>query len=198
MLPQYALLPAWLSDVELGDVATWVGALANVATLALATVAAVVGFRVYKIESGRDRRAEDERRERALDARRSQAQLVSIWYNGPRHAPGVAYVLNASNLPAYELFLHFTVEPPVEFLGVFEDATEDWPWNYLFGFEDIKVLPPHIGPQAVPLTESLVAAIQACDLPFEGIYEGIRVTMAFRDAAGRMWRREENGVLTQL
>ncbi|MEU8422982.1 hypothetical protein AB0C15_19110 [Micromonospora sp. NPDC048835] len=122
-------LSAWLIRADLGDLATWVGALANVATLAFALVAAFVGFRVHKIESGRDQRAENERRQRALDRERDQASLVSAWFSrfqgvhnvvyGPSYGVMVLYRWHGeSEIVAHE---ELRVVPP------HQDAVRTWP-----------------------------------------------------------------------
>ncbi|MEU7802585.1 hypothetical protein AB0B10_25335 [Micromonospora arborensis] len=194
MLSSYVPLAVWLTRAELGDVATWVGALANVATLAFALVAALVGFRVYKIESGRDRRAEDERRERALDEKRNQASLVSAWLaeeptpalmespfittllRQPRSWAG--YVLNASNVPIYDVLVHFR----------WADTR-----HVRTAANDVRVVPPHQDGVWISLPEGWREQIAAEPDP----QHVVDVAVEFRDAAGRYWRRDWDGALTE-
>ncbi|MET8909504.1 hypothetical protein [Micromonospora sp. NPDC004551] len=192
VLPTYASLAVWLTRAELGDVATWIGSTANVATCGLALAAAVVGFRVYKIESGRDQRAEDERRERAADARRSQAELVSVWWGqatktvysdwggklGPREVNvWAAHVLNASNLPVYQVVVAFQTR-----------------WTRRSSLEHLRVVPPH----QAPLTIELPEAMKSWPEVSSGASDNINVKLSFRDSAGRRWVREEDGFLREV
>ncbi|MCX5066684.1 hypothetical protein OOJ91_12420 [Micromonospora lupini] len=195
MLSIYVLLSVWLSRAELGDLATWVGALANVATLAFALVAAIVGFRVYKIESGRDRRAEDERRERALDERQGQASLVSVWFDKettnatprlgrvqwPMTTWG-AHILNASTLPIYDVLIFF------RFFGLLDTWTGG----------QVPVVPPHKRDVQEVLPQEMWDLIR---LRYPHGIDGlnvVRVAMEFRDSAGRRWHRDWDGVLSEL
>ncbi|MFI6237875.1 hypothetical protein ACIBD9_30285 [Micromonospora sp. NPDC050784] len=196
MLSIYVSLSARLARAELGDVATWVGAFANVATLAFALVAALVAFRVYKIESGRDRRAEDERRERALDEKRQQASLVSVWLAQQEGVVNVvapsdtfqpllrsrptwgAYVLNASNVPVYHVIVLY--------------RWADKPDRLAAGYE-IRVVPPHQDGVWTPLPEQIRRKAEAdFDLEY-----AIDVAVEFRDSAGRWWRRDWDGFLAE-
>ncbi|MBM0230861.1 hypothetical protein JNW91_02590 [Micromonospora sp. STR1_7] len=188
-------LSGWLVRAELGDLATWIGALANVATLAFALVASVVGLRVYRIESGRDRRAEDERRERRLDEKRAQASLVSAWLAQqelevittrssdsqpllrPRPRWGVN-VLNASTAPIYHVivFYRWSANP-------YDAAAGD----------EMRVVPPHQGGIWQLLPESIRRRVEMdVDPQF-----AVDVAVEFRDAAGRWWRRGWDGLLSE-
>ncbi|MFI7574306.1 hypothetical protein [Micromonospora sp. NPDC049497] len=185
----------WLTLLEPGDAATWIGALANIATVVLATVASAVGFRVYKIESGRDARAEQERRERTEDERRSQASRVSVWYAfGDRgvRAPRVGTVqlldagpawggriLNASDLPIYDVFISF-----YEFVARGDDQPT---WTRY-----LSVVPPAQGVIYADPQEGQNPRRRNADL------QNLSVSLDFRDAAGRHWRRDRNGHLIEL
>ncbi|MFI6266688.1 hypothetical protein [Micromonospora sp. NPDC051006] len=200
MLTLSLWLAAWLSRAELGDLATWLGAIANLATVILAVVASLVGFRVYKIESGRDQRAEADRRERSEYERRSQAQLVSVWYgqsiqmefasSGAEATKPVdkwaAHVLNASNLPIYDVLVIFSPRyantlkylPPLLQSGI-----REW----------ILVVPPHQGVLTVAVPDILAET----GLGKAG-EAGLVVSLEFRDASGRRWLRDREGYLLPL
>lgn len=174
---------------QLGDVATWVSAVASVATAILALAAAIVGYRVYKVESGRDARAEQDRRERAADERRSQASLVSAWYGrsaeaGSGFSPWPTYywggwIVNASDSPIYDAVVTFYLS------GTGKQST--WSGGL------IKVLPPYRGEQFVDVGDD--AREQLTD---EERQNSIEVSLEFRDAAGRRWLRDRNGYLHEL
>ncbi|MFI6332929.1 hypothetical protein ACIBBG_32060 [Micromonospora chersina] len=182
MSPLWVSALVWLVSLEPGDAATWIGALANIATVILAAVASAVGFRVYKIESGRDARAEQDRRERAEDERRSQATRVSAWYGfGDSGLGGPAFggrVLNASELPIYDVIVSF-------FKGDF--AIPSAPWRMV----TLRVVPPthrevFVDPQQEDRTRFANSVLKHLD-----------VEVAFRDAAGRYWRRDRHGFLEE-
>lgn len=197
MLTPYLSLTVWLFEAELGDLATWIGAIANLATVLLAVVASLVGFRVYRIESGRDQRAEGERRERAEDDRRGQAQLVSAWYGrslrpstGSTSRSSVVIVneevwavqlLNASNLPVYDVQVSL-IKP------------DDSPAPPPLVTKWIPVVPPYQGPQSVGLGMALREPRDDGDRPpFD-----IHVRLEFRDSAGRRWLRDWDGLLSEV
>ncbi|WFE62890.1 hypothetical protein [Micromonospora sp. WMMD714] len=176
---------------ELGDVATWIGALANIATVILALAAALVGYRVYKVESGRDARAELERRAREADERRSQASLVAVWYGQSAEARKMlrsvatwvvydwgAWIVNASQSPVYDAVVRFYRPDP-----------ENTSWVS----HPIRVVPPYRG--------ELLVNVEA-NAP-DGLTDGERhgdldVSLEFRDAAGRYWLRDRSGYLHEL
>ncbi|MGC4886686.1 hypothetical protein [Micromonospora sp. DT227] len=194
VLPISARLAVWMTRAELGDLATWIGSLANIATLGLALLAGVVSFRVYKIESGRDQRAEDERRERAEDDRRGQADLVSVWYGrssgkmvtqwaaiggGERiFLRWAAHILNGSNLPIYDVTVFFSL------LDSDDQTVRTWI------AESIRVVPPREQPRIVVLPSSFSEV-----LPDEDLRDRIAVAVEFRDTAGRRWIRDNMGYL---
>ncbi|MBQ1019858.1 hypothetical protein KBX71_18595 [Micromonospora sp. D93] len=200
MVPTYAWLAVMLAQAEFGDVATWIGAVANVATVVLALVASLVGFRIYKIESGRDQRAEDERRERAEDQRRSQAQLISVWFaeatkkehtnwgkSGTREVKvWAAHVLNASNQPIYDVLVIFSPRyaDTLKYLHpLLQRGIREW----------ILVVPPH---QDV-LTVAVPDLLAETGLGTAG-EAGLVVSLEFRDASGRRWLRDREGYLLPL
>ncbi|MER7455629.1 hypothetical protein [Micromonospora sp. NPDC126480] len=206
VLPPCPWLAVSLTRAELGDVATWIGSIANVATLGLALVAGIVGFQVYKIESDRDMRAEDERRERALDERRAQAELVSTWFakgepsalrtrSGSGSGSGRtilwgdgwwgANIFNASNLPIYDVVVFFR---PSEIAGHPDRVDE-----YAIPSEAIRVVPPHQGEVMVPMPNELHEAV-----PAENRQHMVDVSMEFRDAAGQRWLRDWEGFLIDI
>ncbi|MFI7578404.1 hypothetical protein [Micromonospora sp. NPDC049497] len=192
MLAPPLWLAGWLATAELGDVATWISAIANVATVVLALVASLVGLRIYRIESGRDQRAEDERRERAAEQRRHQAASVSVWYafvvapvppNIIRQRPLMAWaaqILNASTLPVYDvrLVFHGTGTTKASELAAAADP--------------IRVVPPHQEPVTVAMPRALRTKVPYSES------DSIEVSLEFRDAAGRRWLRDRNGFLLDV
>ncbi|MEW2382307.1 hypothetical protein AB0873_09475 [Micromonospora sp. NPDC047707] len=192
MLPptMLAYLATW--PWQLGDVATWLSAFANVATVILALAAAVVGYRVYKVESGRDARAELDRRERAADERRSQAALVSVWYgrsDTPMRDVGPwpiyvwgGWIANASYSPIYDVRVVFH-RPAVE------NVTPGGSWTG----DVIKVVPPHRGELFVRIGDEAPE-----DLTDSEVQNDLDVSLEFRDAGGRYWLRDRHGYLHEL
>ncbi|MGC4891221.1 hypothetical protein [Micromonospora sp. DT227] len=193
MLPLSACLAVWVTRVELGDLATWVGALANIATLGLALLAGVVSFRVYKIEARRDDQAEADRREHAEDERRSQAELISVWFGqtsgtivsnstpatgGERRSIWAAQVLNASRLPVYDLTVYFSL------MTGGGDAVR------VRRVKARRVVPPLEQPRVVKAPNDFTENLSDATLRDE-----VAVAVEFRDAAGRRWFRDNNGYL---
>ncbi|WP_328384416.1 hypothetical protein OHQ88_33565 (plasmid) [Micromonospora zamorensis] len=199
MLTPSLLLAPWLARAELGDLATWIGAIANVATVVLALTASLVGFRIYRIESARDQRAEQDRGERTADERRRQAQMVSLWYapitretveNSPVSARAqfrrmtkvwAAHILNASHLPVYDVEVTFHRRRPEA--GAHASMTADL----------IRAIPPHQTAMTIELPEELVN-----EVPAEQLSDGVDVSLTFRDSAGRRWMRDGSGYLREM
>jgi hypothetical protein len=179
---------------ELGDVATWISAAANVATVILATIAAGVGYRVYKVESGRDARAELDRRERTADERRAQASLVSVWYGRSPESRSEqrgrmtwilydwgGWIVNASETPVYDAVLRF--------YRLATDGMGHASWQA----DLIKVVPPYRGELLVPRGDNAPN-----DLTDAECHGDLEVSLEFRDAAGRYWLRDRHGFLHEL
>lgn len=178
---------------QLGDVATWLSAAASAATLILALAAAIVGYQVYKVESGRDARAESDRRDRTLDERRSQASVVSTWYGRSKSATTMfkgsgwstyswgAWVVNASDSPIYDAIIRFYHHDPEG-----TDVTS-WPSKL------IRVVPPYRGEMYVDVGND--ARKRLTDDEWKG---NLDVSLEFRDAAGRYWLRDRHGYLHEL
>ncbi|MBM0275787.1 hypothetical protein [Micromonospora tarensis] len=176
---------------ELGDLATWLGATANVATVILALAAALVGYRVYKVESGRDARAERERRERAADERRVQASLISVWYGRSAESTPLfgrsgwsaynwgGWIVNASDSPVYDATLRF------HRLSTPTSAAASWTNGV------IRVVPPYRG----ELLVSVNGEAAPDDLTDDERNGDLEVSLLFRDAAGRRWLRDRRGYL---
>ncbi|MEU1762869.1 hypothetical protein [Micromonospora sp. NPDC005652] len=193
MLPLTVCLAVWLTRVEPGDLATWVGALANIATLGLALLAGVVSFRVYKIEARRDDQAEADRRERAEDDKRSQAELISVWFaqkqstvisswaaatGGERRVLiWAAHILNASRLPVYDLTVYFSLIGHGETVRVRKVRAR-------------RVVPPLEHPRIVKAPGDFTE-----NLSHEALRDEVAVAVEFRDAAGRRWFRDNDGFL---
>lgn len=152
---------------DYGDVPTWLATLG-------AAAAAVFAAKAYRAEVDRDRRAE-------LDLEQAQAARVAAWDDeiidlggqnqwGLDSIPRVA-LRNASDLPVYDVVLfsyrYRCAEPTIR--------TPSGKWM-------VGVLPPG----AEPLRR----------LPIEDTEQDSHLyVMQFRDAAGRTWHRDLEGVL---
>lgn len=167
-----------LSQIDWGDAPAWITASVALAALVAAGWAghsAAALLRVERQREDRTERLESERRESA--ARAEQADRVAAWNDRGRFV-----VLNGSNLPIWDVKLttvhpestdafreHVPLIAPGGFRLPFVPAED--PWGAVLPVEDI---------------------LEALDAP------GMRVEIQFRDAAGRTWRRDGDGMLTSI
>ena len=160
--------------VNWGDLPTWVGAVTTLGAL-------IAARRLIKVELERDERAAEDRRRAEEDrARSEQAALVATW---PGPSPGSSgrgiVVRNGSNLPIYgvEVTLHSHSGRP-DILVVVED-----------------VIPP--GDRWYPFPESVFEVNELGDRVGD-TRDDWAPAIEFEDAAGRLWGRNEDGVLERL
>lgn len=188
-----------LPEANYGDVPTWISAVTGLLAFLAAVAAAVVAYRLYGIESARDRHADEERQERAQEARRAQANKVTAWFGPdvpteeerarvlmhPRVWPRAwaACVANASDLPVYDVVVTFCF---VNWQGRTWSAIERGT-----GAQPIVTLPPR--------SETFVAMPEEVRGDVTEINESTFVIIVeFRDTAGTRWRRDDKGRLSEI
>ena len=168
---------------SLGDVPTWLGA--------LATIGALIGaYAIWKVESGRDEFTAQERRDRAELEQRAQADRVAAWYGRSDDGSGGpqvirewgAFIQNSSDLPVYDLSVSFRFLTPQ---ANDPDRSAERSLSDL-----IRVVPP-TDRIFVRLDHSV---LEQTDRDSYGNYV---VALDFRDAAGRLWRRDAKGGLAE-
>jgi hypothetical protein len=149
-------------------------ALGSVGSALLAATAGFVAYRLYKIESERDRRAE-------MQLIRQQAASVGVWIRDdvdaldrdedepePTPEPEVTFVVaNMSPLPIYRLSVHFDLGPDRAQRVVIQ--------------RDVLLPGERFETQ----------------VPAEVDGERRRTVLTFRDNAGTEWRRDSTGYLGQ-
>jgi hypothetical protein len=182
-------LSAWLDGVDLGDLPTWLGAGGAIGSMCVTIAALIYAKRaaeatrgMLNVEADRDRKRDD------ADAR-AQAEQVSGWYgfneNHPRSsiADGGgdywgAFIQNASPLPIYEL--------GIEFFYRGSDGAVAGPRSSL----KAGTLAPTSSPGFAQAPLDMLRNVEERDV--------YAVALTFRDSAGRRWRREHDGVLSEL
>lgn len=189
MLTTHLAARGWLDGVDLGDLPTWVGAaialgslVVTVAALIYAKQAATATRTMLNVEADRDRKRDE------AEAR-AQAALVSGWYglyaNHPQETFGPhsdfwgAFVRNASPLPVYDLRAEFFYRAENGMVAGMRGST------------DYGTLPPTDTP--VYLRADLQMLRNVGDER-----DVFVVAFAFRDSAGRKWRREHDGTLAAV
>ena len=177
-----------------GDVPTWcLAGLTLVAVLA-AIYAGKKAADLLGVERDRDEFQNEERREEAeRRARAEQADLVAAWHDrsddeylrrkgiGPSDpASWGCFVLNKSPLPVYDVRLRCIANR--------DDSVRD---------SVTLPLLPH-GREFIPWTIEFRRheAGSPADVFTEGLNQ-FKVELAFRDAAGRRWKRDTSGILTR-
>jgi hypothetical protein len=167
--------------LDWGDVPTWLGVL-------LAGAAAAVALLLYLRDAERDRQAEADRRARLDEDPPTQATRVGCWYGraegqiGPHQSPVPvwgAVVRNASDLPVYDVIVEFHFASP---------RIDGSLWTLARGQTRRRLIPP--GESFVPMPDAMLREIVDTD--------SYLVAMSFRDAGNRQWRRDPDGVLTEV
>ena len=166
-----------MTSLDWGDVPTWIAALSTVGALVAAIVAGRAAWRLLGLEATRDRNA-------FADKKTVQASRVSAWAKWERSAEGaesdydipLLSVRNASDLPVYAVLLE-----------LFNSRDQ------LVSTERVDVLPPTDGPIDLPHVVS-----DAEHSALQGDYGSkLQVKITFRDASGRTWVRQVDGLLYQ-
>jgi hypothetical protein len=161
--------------LDWGDVPTWVSASISLLALMAATAAAVGAFRLYSVERANKQRAEAEIAQRAVEQRRTQAAQVACWMGSVHDRAGRGSVLvvnlrNASELPVYDVMIEVTANTS----------------------EPTLVTLPVLPPGATPVERPVPGPADVHGQP-----NPCSVTMRFRDSAGVVWRRGQDGTLTE-
>lgn len=164
---------------RLGDLPTWVGALAAVGAFIFAVWGTTIAKRLFDVERGRD---EDNR---ALQ-RQAEAAKVAAWYSSNTDTSGVVHwgvrVKNQSQLPIYDLrvAVHLLrngapLSPPT------------------------VVYPPGCPAVVPPEHEEFVPVIHrhAGDPAHDGSFQWL-AAIEFTDSQGIGWRRDVHGKLHAL
>lgn len=178
-----------MTDVHLphlppGDWPTWISAIASVGALVAAIVAAVVTIGLLKREAERDRVAADERRA-------EQANHVAAWYGGDHGIGNLfparmtrdevgTYLRNASKSPVYDVVIEYYC--PIRNVGL--------SWRGLD--TRCKVLPPAEKAYFVGVIDDVARNLSTFSLA------ELTVAVMFRDSAGRTWRRDTQGRLSEI
>lgn len=163
--------------MDWGDVPTWVNAGVTFIALCAAVVAVRRSGALLRVEQGRDhQRDEREAEQRNAAERAEQADRVAAWLVRDPSRPSAsladpnpvtANVMNESHLPVYDVEL--------EFDGAFG-----------FAKANLGTLPPGSAvldpPQEVRRDDGTTT-------------DELSLTVTFRDSAGRVWHRDEEGRL---
>ncbi|WP_143517208.1 hypothetical protein [Pseudonocardia sp. MH-G8] len=169
--------------MDLGSVADWVNAAGTLGAFGAALFAGIVAVRGYRIQQRAvDRQlaahADDERR-RAQGEHQWQASKVAVWVRRGRSSWTV-YAANSSDLPVYRLTVRISSEEP-PFSVAIERGTQR----------------PTPADTARKLTNALrVVLDQRNALHLDP--NNLDVAIAFTDAAGVRWRRDEHGKLDEV
>jgi hypothetical protein len=171
---------AWspdLTTVSWGDAPTWLTAVVSLAALAAAWRAGHIAAKLLRVETDRENRAEriDGERRDAVE-RAEQADLVAAWNDR-----GTFVVLNGSKLPIWE----------VELVARHPDSADIAETN-------LPLVPPN-GETRHPFVPG--EDPWGDPIPVDDILDDIdalrmQVEIRFRDAAGRIWRRDRHGALS--
>jgi hypothetical protein len=167
-----------LSDGRWGDIPSWVEALATVGAFVAATIAVRHSWSLLKIERANQhaRTTEDDRRQ--LEAERSeQADLVAAWPS--RGNARNITIENGSSLPIYDVALAFVNRAGDQRGLDIQDVLPPGKHTTYFPSENIK---------QDPVTGEVL--YDENEQP-----ENYRVLIRFRDAGGRIWQRDQFGVL---
>lgn len=169
--------------MDLGSIADWVNAAGTVGAFGAALFAGIVAVRGYRTQQRAiDRQlavhAEDERR-RAQSERQWQASKVAVWVYRGRNSWTV-HAANSSGLPVYRLTVRISGEEP-PFSVAIERGTQ--------------------GPIPADTARKLTNALRVVLDRRNALHmdpNKLHVAIAFTDAAGVRWRRDERGKLDEV
>lgn len=178
-----------MDAVRLGDVGTWVQAIATALAVVFAWCAARTATRLYAVEAQRDRLAEGERHARDEQQRRAQAAQVAVWMETAADAAGLFQVCynNTSQLPIFDAIVKLKA-------------------HGLNGGVIYPVLPPSNGPSMLPgatdrlndhLISQPVAHLEALKA-WAVSRDQVGVEIVFTDTSGQRWHRDVRGHLTAV
>lgn len=170
-------------SVDFGSVADWVNAAGTLGAFGAALFAGTVAVRSYRTQQKAiDRQlaghVEDERR-RAQSERQWQASKVAVWVFRGRNNWTV-HAANSSGLPVYRLTVRISGEEP-PFSVAIERGTQS----------------PTPADTAHKLTNALRVVLDQRNAVHMDPNK-LHVAIAFTDAAGVRWRRDEHGKLDEV
>jgi hypothetical protein len=169
--------------VDSGSVADWVNAAGTIGAFGAALFAGIVAVRGYRTQQRAiDRQlaahAEDERR-RTQGERQWQASKIAVWVYRGRNSWTV-HAANSSGLPVYRLTVRIAGEEP-PFAVAVERGTQ--------------------GPTPADTARKLTNALRVVLHQRNALHmdpNKLHVAIAFTDAAGVRWRRDERGKLDEV
>jgi hypothetical protein len=169
--------------VDSGSVADWVNAAGTIGAFGAALFAGIVAVRGYRTQQRAiDRQlaahAEGERR-RTQGERQWQASKIAVWVYRGRNSWTV-HAANSSGLPVYHLTVRIAGEEP-PFAVAIERGTQ--------------------GPTPADTARKLTNALRVVLDQRDALHmdpNKLHVAIAFTDAAGVRWRRDERGKLDEV
>lgn len=171
-----------------GSLAESVAALTSLIALIVAGLAAQATIqtnraqqRSIELQRQQVERVEEEQRRRDEHRHRMQAERVAAWYGTKRRGPlpsPAFYLRNASDVPVYAVIVYL-LEPKT-----------GWEQKVL-DKQDMRVLPPTSDPVVVGVRIP-------SDFPRSRYEEVFEVGIYFRDASGKFWHRDTEGVLHSI
>lgn len=176
-----------MTAVELGDVPTWIGALASVAALGAAIYAGIIARRALRLEFDRDRDRENE-------GRREQASRVSAWV-GTKERPPAPQGFVAGAWHADErgvLVRNGSAEP------IYQVELDLWNEGALRGTHLVRgLVPPGVLFRRVPDEEYQFTHPDedGVEVLVNDLDPTFLIQVRFTDARGRRWRRAIDGQL---
>lgn len=155
-------------NLEPGSAAEWANAFVTMLALAAAFWAGLTSLRVFRLEQKREDRADEAEMERRhATARAEQADSVAAWYVASDKNDG--RLQNTSPLPVYD----------VRVIVSFHDGRRH--------VEHIPVLAP--GKRWLGMPDDVMHPDDVEDADY------LKMAITFRDTRGRLWHRDEQGVL---
>lgn len=188
----------WIAGRSAEEWPAWIGAGATVAAVGAAIVAGFYAARAFGLEHQREVRWEDQQSS-------AQAALVAAWPGGFSIDPGeldpYGDTSGPSRLTHLRLHLRNSSSAPVTRVWIDSTLVVDQPNEPVrmhFGSEQVaRVLPPAAEPESIWLQADDPVDLTGFVGGFEADYWG-EVTISFRDAGGRDWKRLAEGQLIQV
>lgn len=180
-------LEAMKGPVSWGDVPTWLGVVASVATLVAAVWAGVLAKRALSLEFARDRDRDEE-------ARRDQASKVSAWIGikaPPPQVPGDVRVIWSG--PSLGVFVRNGSSEPIYLVELALHKDDE-----LRGTHVLPGLTPpgeHFTRVPSEAYTTMTADRRGNEIPVDSLDETFMLEIQFTDARGRRWRRAIDGQL---
>ncbi|WP_435746472.1 hypothetical protein [Nocardioides sp. SYSU DS0663] len=177
----------------------WLEAVATGLAVVAAAVAALYAARAFGLERAREDRWQ-------ADQRRAQAALVAAWASGPSYHHDRAALIdglsvrsgidgarvrvrNASDIPVARVTVDVSVDLSAEGAEPMRRVS--------LGTHALPVLGPAVTEDVVVHADE-VLTFNDPDVSFEDVVVTLRVGLSFIDAAGVLWRRNDDGRLREL